>query len=144
MIARGMRVIAGTAKGRILVGPKGRGIRPALDKVKGAIFNILGDITGKTVLDLFAGTGSIGIEALSRGAATCVFVDSSREAVELIRKNLERCGFITPPFPPLNLRGGTEGGVTSTRVLRVKIPPIPPLTLRRRSGQAKGGKGGFF
>lgn len=88
-----MRVIAGRAKGRTLQGPKSDRIRPALDKVKQAIFNILGPIEGLTVLDLFAGTGSIGIEALSRGAGHCTFVDGSKEAIELIRKNLERCQF---------------------------------------------------
>lgn len=88
-----MRVIAGIAKGRILLGPKGDSIRPVLDKVKQAIFNILGDIEGACVLDLFAGTGSIGIEALSRGASQATFVDISREATILIRKNLERCSF---------------------------------------------------
>lgn len=86
-----MRVIRGVAKGRILKGPKGLQIRPASDKVKQAIFNVLGDVRGKRVLDLFAGTGSIGIEALSRGAAQCTFVDGSREGVELIHKNLRNC-----------------------------------------------------
>lgn len=88
-----MRVIAGIAKGRVLFGPKTDRIRPAIDKVKGAIFNILGDIVGLKVLDLFAGTGSIGIEALSRGAAHCTFVDASRDAVKLILKNLKKTGF---------------------------------------------------
>lgn len=88
-----MRVIAGIAKGRILHGPKSDRIRPALDKVKGAIFNILYDVRGQKVLDLFAGTGSVGIEALSRGAESCVFVDSSPEALKIIRENLKRTGF---------------------------------------------------
>lgn len=87
-----MRVISGSCKGRRLAAPKSKSIRPALDQVKEAIFNILFDVEGKTVLDLFAGTGSMGIEALSRGAAHCVFVDSSREATALIRENLQRCG----------------------------------------------------
>jgi 16S rRNA (guanine(966)-N(2))-methyltransferase RsmD len=65
-------------------------IRPALDKVKEAIFNILGDIKGLAVLDLYAGTGSVGIEALSRGAGRATFVDSAREAINLVEKNLER------------------------------------------------------
>lgn len=88
-----MRIIAGSAKGRILTGPKSERIRPALDKVKGAIFNILYDVTGRKVLDVFAGTGSIGLEALSRGAASCVFIDRLPEALALLRKNIERCGF---------------------------------------------------
>jgi 16S rRNA (guanine966-N2)-methyltransferase len=88
-----MRVIAGLQKGRRLFGPKSDDIRPALDKIKGAIFNILGDISGTKVLDLFAGTGSVAIEALSRGASRAVFVDNGTEALLLIRKNLEICRF---------------------------------------------------
>ena len=88
-----MRVIAGTAKGRILVGPKSHSIRPALDKVKGAIFNILFDVSDLNVLDVFAGTGSIGIEALSRGANHAVFLDASPEAIGVIKKNLDLCRF---------------------------------------------------
>jgi 16S rRNA (guanine966-N2)-methyltransferase len=86
-----MRVISGIAKGRTLVGPKSHTIRPALDKVKGAIFNILFDVSDLTVLDVFAGTGSIGIEALSRGAKHAVFLDASPEALGVIKKNLELC-----------------------------------------------------
>ncbi len=86
-----MRIIAGTHKGRTLYGPKSHDIRPAIDKVKGAIFNILYDVSGKKVLDLFAGTGSVGLEALSRGAAHAVFVDYGAEALGLIRKNIELC-----------------------------------------------------
>lgn len=92
-----MRVISGIAKGRILLGPpknkKTPSIRPVLDKVKAAIFNILYNVEAKTVLDLFAGTGAIGIESLSRGADQTVFVDSGDEALKIIRKNLERCRF---------------------------------------------------
>ena len=88
-----MRVIAGTAKGRTLVGPKTHSIRPALDKIKGAIFNILFDVSDLAVLDVFAGTGSIGIEALSRGAKRAVFLDASAEALAIVKKNLELCRF---------------------------------------------------
>jgi 16S rRNA (guanine966-N2)-methyltransferase len=88
-----VRVIAGIAKGRQLLGPKSHAIRPALDKVKGAIFNILFDVAGLTVLDIFAGTGAIGIEALSRGAKRAVFLDASPEALAIIKKNLDLCRF---------------------------------------------------
>lgn len=87
-----MRIIGGTFKGRRLAGPKSTLIRPALDQVKQAVFNILGDIEGLRVLDLFAGTGSIGIEALSRGASFAVFVDKEPEALRLIRENLRQLG----------------------------------------------------
>lgn len=88
-----MRIIAGKAKGRLLSGPRSQTIRPALDKVKGAIFNILGDLSGLRVLDLFAGTGSVGLEALSRGALEAVFVDSQPLAIRIIHKNLKLCQF---------------------------------------------------
>ena len=88
-----MRVITGTARGRKLSEPQGMAIRPTTDSVKEAVFNTIQfDIEGRRVLDLFAGTGQLGIEALSRGARECVFVDESTEAVRLVRKNLEICG----------------------------------------------------
>ena len=84
-----MRVITGTARGRKLKEPAGRDIRPTTDKVKESVFNIIQfDVEGRRVLDLFAGTGQMGIEALSRGAASAVFVDQSGDAVKLVRENL--------------------------------------------------------
>lgn len=83
-----MRVIAGCAKGRRLKTPRNASIRPTSDKVRGAIFDILGDIEDLAVLDLFAGTGAMGIEALSRGASRATFVDVSRSACDLVRENL--------------------------------------------------------
>ena len=90
-----MRVITGTAKGRRLVTLPGEDIiRPTADKVKGAIFNsIQFDIEGRRVADLFAGSGALGIEALSRGAESCVFAEINKKAVAVIKKNLETCGF---------------------------------------------------
>ena len=89
-----MRVITGTAGGRKLKSPYGNAVRPTTDHVKQAIFNILQyDMEGRRVLDLFGGTGQMGIEALSRGAREAVFVDSSRTSVLLIRENLKLCGF---------------------------------------------------
>jgi len=89
-----MRVISGGAKGRKLKTPSGDGIRPTCDKVKESIFNIIQfDLEGASVLDLFAGTGQLGIEALSRGAKSAVFVDNSSAASTIIRDNLKACGF---------------------------------------------------
>ncbi len=88
-----MRIISGSHGGRKLYTPKSHNIRPALDKVKGAIFNILFNVEGLKVVDLFAGTGAIGIEALSRGAAHTTFVDSGHEAITIIEKNIEMCHF---------------------------------------------------
>lgn len=89
-----MRVITGTARGRRLKEPKNYDIRPTTDMVKEAVFNIVQcDVEGRRVLDMFAGTGQMGIEALSRGAAEVVFTDENREAVALVRENLKLCGF---------------------------------------------------
>lgn len=88
-----MRVIAGRFKGRRLKAPKGYDVRPTSDKVKGALFNILGSrIEGATVMDLFAGTGSVGIEALSRGAAHVLFVEDDPDARSALEANLALCG----------------------------------------------------
>jgi 16S rRNA (guanine(966)-N(2))-methyltransferase RsmD len=89
-----MRVITGAARGRKLKEPKGFDIRPTTDMVKEAIFNIIQyDIEGRRVLDLFAGTGQLGIEALSRGAAEVVFVDENTAAIRLTKENIALCGF---------------------------------------------------
>jgi 16S rRNA (guanine(966)-N(2))-methyltransferase RsmD len=88
-----VRIIAGTAKGRRLATPTGSHIRPVLDQVKESIFNILYSVENLDVLDLFAGTGSIGLEAISRGAASVMFVDSDREAVKLLHENIRKCSF---------------------------------------------------
>lgn len=86
-----MRVIAGSAKGIPLQAVPGSGTRPISDRVKEAVFSILGDgIIGAWVLDLFAGTGSVGIEALSRGAARAVLVDKQPRAADIIKANLAR------------------------------------------------------
>ena len=84
-----MRIVAGSFKGRTLHAPRGAAVRPTSDKARGAIFNVLGDIEGMHVLDLFAGTGALGIEALSRGAADATFVDTDPAAVA---RNLEAIG----------------------------------------------------
>jgi 16S rRNA (guanine(966)-N(2))-methyltransferase RsmD len=85
-----MRVITGTARGRRLGELTGMDTRPTYDRVKEGMFNIIQfDIEGRRVLDLFAGTGQLGIECLSRGAASCTFVDQRRNAVKLIRENLK-------------------------------------------------------
>ena len=89
-----MRVISGSAKGRKLKEPVGFKIRPTSDKVKESVFNIIQfDIEGRRVLDLFAGTGQYGIEALSRGAKSAVFVDSASEAIKLVKENIKNSGF---------------------------------------------------
>ncbi len=92
-----MRIISGSARGRKLHPPKDYRIRPTSDRVKESVFNILSGLvenfSGCRVLDIFAGTGNLGIEALSRGAIHAVFIDDNREAALLVRKNLALAGF---------------------------------------------------
>jgi 16S rRNA (guanine966-N2)-methyltransferase len=89
-----MRITGGQMKGRLLASPRGLNIRPTTDRVREAIFSIIGqNLSGLKVLDLFAGTGSLGLEALSRGALRSVFIDNSQQSVNLIKKNLALCGY---------------------------------------------------
>ncbi|MBX5473551.1 MAG: 16S rRNA (guanine(966)-N(2))-methyltransferase RsmD [Thermoleophilia bacterium] len=84
-----MRVIAGTRKGHRLVAPRGRDTRPTSDRVRENVFNLVGPLEGATVLDLYAGSGAMGIEALSRGAARAVFVERDADALRAIERNLD-------------------------------------------------------
>ena len=116
-----MRVIAGNARGRKLQAGRGRAIRPTGSKVRGAIFSILGsryDLNGLQVLDLFAGAGGLGIEALSRGARSVTFVEGDAAAARILKGNLERCGL-------------SEQG----RVIQARLP----AALRRLVGTARFG-----
>jgi 16S rRNA (guanine966-N2)-methyltransferase len=85
-----VRIIAGSRRGHGIVAPKGEATRPTADRVRENAFNLIGPVDGAAVLDLFAGSGAMGLEALSRGAASCVFVESSREACRAIDGNLEK------------------------------------------------------
>jgi 16S rRNA (guanine966-N2)-methyltransferase len=113
-----MRVVGGRLRSRPIAGPKGQGLRPTADRLREALFNILAHaysdpITGARVLDLFAGTGALGIEAVSRGAAFVLFVDDGVEARSLLRNNTETLGL---------------GGLT--RIFRrdaTKLGPVYPL-----------------
>lgn len=89
-----MRIIAGSCRGRTILAPKGLDTRPTLDRVKESLFGIIQfQLYGKRVLDMFAGSGSLGLEALSRGASYAVFNDNSHEAVKIIKANVEKLGF---------------------------------------------------
>jgi 16S rRNA (guanine(966)-N(2))-methyltransferase RsmD len=89
-----MRITGGIGRGRKLKVPAGETVRPTSDKVKQALFNILGErVHGAAFLDLFAGAGGVGIEALSRGAELAVFVDGSRESLDAVKHNIELAGF---------------------------------------------------
>src|SRR5262249_25214659 len=92
-IARAMRVIAGTYRSRILKSLKGPALRPTSDRLRETLFNVLGPaVAGSRFLDVFAGTGAVGIEAISRGAAQAVFIENHAPAAALIRRHLESVG----------------------------------------------------
>jgi 16S rRNA (guanine966-N2)-methyltransferase len=85
-----VRIVSGSRKGHRIAAPKGVVTRPTGDRVREAVFSLIGPVEGAAVLDLFAGSGAMGLEALSRGAASCVFVERDREAVRVIQANLEK------------------------------------------------------
>lgn len=85
-----MRIVAGSRKGHRISAPRGVVTRPTGDRVRESAFQLVGPVEGKSVLDLFAGSGAMGLEALSRGASRCVFVERDREAARVISRNLEK------------------------------------------------------
>ena len=85
-----MRIIAGSHKGHTIQAPRGRDTRPTSDRVRENVFNLVGPVDGATVLDLYAGSGAMGLEALSRGAAKAVFVERDADAVRAIERNLDK------------------------------------------------------
>lgn len=87
-----MRIVAGSRKGARIFAPRGAVTRPTSDRVREAAFNLIGPLDGARVIDLYAGSGAMGLEALSRGAASAVLVDSGREAVAVMRRNVEKLG----------------------------------------------------
>src|SRR3954449_67575 len=88
-----MRIIAGAHRGRRIAAPKGRDTRPTSERVRENAFNLIGPVDDAEVLDLFAGSGAMGLEALSRGAARATFVESDRDACRTINANLDKLGF---------------------------------------------------
>lgn len=106
-----MRIVAGTYRGRRLAAPRGRDVRPTADRVREALFSILGRVDGLVVLDLFAGTGAMGLEALSRGASSTTFVEIDRQAYEVVQRNIDAT--VTGDAPSMKLIKGD-----ATRVVR--------------------------
>ncbi|NUN68908.1 MAG: 16S rRNA (guanine(966)-N(2))-methyltransferase RsmD [Bacteroidetes bacterium] len=124
-----MRVIAGIYKGRKLVTVPDNSVRPATDRVKGAIFNVLQsriNWTQARVLDLYAGSGSVGIEALSRGARNCIFVEKSRTALTFLKKNIETIGAGSDANV---VYGDVDAFIASTRTQYTVVFADPPYAL---------------
>lgn len=137
-----MRVIAGSAKGRRLIGPETRDTRPLTDRAKEALFSALGDrVEGAVVLDLYAGSGGIGIEALSRGADRAVFVEKGRQALDALRHNLRTVGFgnvmviaqsveayVATAWGDFDLVFCDPPWVTSTEEIEALMAAVDPIT----------------
>jgi 16S rRNA (guanine966-N2)-methyltransferase len=142
-----MQVIAGIAKGRSLVAPRGSGTRPLTARVKASMFDILGNrIVGARVLDLFAGSGQLGIESLSRGANEATFVEINQQATEVIRKNLQNTNFterakIVPQDVFLFLRNKPKHPFTLIFVAPPQYEGIATRTLHELDNDAFLAKG---
>jgi 16S rRNA (guanine966-N2)-methyltransferase len=132
-----VRVVSGAHGGRLLAAPRGGRTRPTPDRVREALFSILGPVEDLRVLDLYAGSGALGIEALSRGAREATFVDSDAAAVRAVRENLERVGSpagrVFRADVPSFLRGAARHGDSWDLVLC-----DPPYRLAHRLGPALG------
>jgi 16S rRNA G966 N2-methylase RsmD len=126
-----MRVIAGAWKGRPLRAPGGAATRPTSDKVREAVFDVLqsiaGPLTGQHVLDLFAGSGALGIEALSRGAASCTFVERERPALRALHANLAALGVPSERDAGVMVSARTEDDTASAPGASRPSEPSPPL-----------------
>ena len=136
-----MRVVAGDLGGRRLHAPAGGSTRPTADKVREALFSIIGDVSGLRVLDLYAGSGALGIEALSRGAADATFVDRAGPAMGAIRRNLEelalegqvhrrdverflRSATAEPPFDLVFCDPPYDSATDAAEMLAERLPPV--------------------
>ncbi len=139
-----MRIISGLYKGRVLETPEGDDIRPTSDKVRGSVFNILrgrGVLHGARVMDVFCGTGALGLEALSNGAASCVFVDSEKRSLNLARRNVEALGaqggeFILQDVQALKARGS---GMTPMELVFMDPPYGEGLVVLALEALDRGG-----
>lgn len=124
-----MRVVAGRFGGRTLDAPRGTATRPTTDRVREALFSVLGDLDGARVLDLYAGSGALGLEALSRGAAHATLVETSRSALAVIRRNVAKLGVedatTVVPLPVERASGAIEAEAPFDLVLC--DPPWPDL-----------------
>ena len=138
-----MRVIAGKLKGRQFDAPAGHRTHPMGDKQRGALFNVLGDLDGLTVLDAFAGSGALPIEAISHGAVSAVAIDNDLEAYKTINRNLEQLdlkGQITVMMK--NIGGWSRNNQHKQFDIVMADPPyddINPTTLQRLTGNVRGG-----
>ena len=131
-----MRIIAGTHRGHRIAAPKGRDTRPTSDRVRENAFNLIGPVDDADVLDLFAGSGAMGLEALSRGAAHATFVEHDRDACRVIDTNLDKLGLKATVLQSDAVRALQQ----ERRTLRPR-PLRPAVRLRRGAARAAPGEG---
>ncbi len=127
-----MRIVAGSRKGHRIAAPKGAVTRPTGDRVREAAFSLIGPVEGAAVLDLFAGSGAMGLEALSRGAASCVFVERDRDAARVIQANLEKLRLTGAVVATRDVAAALRDEQRSRTALR----PRPRRPAVRRVGRA--------
>ena len=147
-----MRIVAGEHRGTRIFAPKGETTRPTSDRVREAAFNLIGPVDGATVLDLFAGSGAMGLEALSRGAAVATFVECDRDAVRVIERNLDKLRVTDRRSPygccvlaltghqtrlPASWPGGDRLAVHATKELATLGRPASLGCMRVTSAQAR-------
>ena len=120
-----MRIIAGSRKGHTIFAPKGLATRPTGDRVREAAFNLIGPVDGATVLDLFAGSGAMGLEALSRGADRAVFVESEAEAARAIERNLDKLRLTGATIVRADARTALAAEASARRVYDLVIADAP-------------------
>lgn len=138
-----MRIIAGEFRGRTLLAPKGDGTRPTTDRVResvmSTVFSARGGFEDAMVLDAFAGSGALGLEALSRGAARAVFYERAPEAVKVLQKNVEKMGLEPAPrYRYARRRARTRAAVLAPAVRPRLLGPSLRLCRRRRAGHGCG------
>lgn len=118
-----MRIIAGKLKGQIIASPKGHKTHPMSERMRGALFNTLGDLAGLTLLDAYAGSGSVGIEAYSRGATRVLFIDSDKNAISTINQNLAKLNILSAKVTKANIASWSDHNYETTFNIVVADPP---------------------
>ena len=122
-----MRIIGGTHRGRRIAAPKGGHTRPTGDRVREALFNLVGPVDGTSVLDLYAGSGALGLEALSRGAASCLFVEQDKPAIDSLKANIAKLG-----------AKGADVRPTSVMALGAALKPLDLILMDPPYGTSAG------
>jgi 16S rRNA (guanine966-N2)-methyltransferase len=118
-----VRIIAGELKGQIISSPKGHKTHPMSERMRGSLFNTLGDISGLKILDAYAGSGSLGIEALSRGASYVLFIDSDKNAASVIMQNLGKLKLVGSKVTKANIASWSDHNFETTFDIVLADPP---------------------